>query len=109
MKGKIKLCHLMTLLCRRQTQQIFGLPSIAHIRLNEWMLSRWKFIAFLYLFALTSNGSAATRAEANVPIEITLTAKSAHTDPFNDTIVDVVFTEPDGNKLRVPAFWDGEG
>src|SRR4051812_25413313 len=60
----------------------------------------------MILFA-TLTTKAAARTDANVPVEIKLTAKKAHADPFNDTIVDVLFVEPDGNKLHVPAFWDG--
>ncbi|MDB6059645.1 MAG: Alpha-L-rhamnosidase domain protein, partial [Verrucomicrobiales bacterium] len=58
----------------------------------------------VWLMVCAHNADAALRADANVPVEITFTAKNSHADPFNDTIVDVVFTEPDGNKLRVPAF-----
>ena len=30
-------------------------------------------------------------------------------DPFNDVVLDVVVTDPDGATLRVPAFWAGGG
>jgi hypothetical protein len=71
------------------------------------MLTRWKFVTFVCLFACALNLRASIPTQANVPVEITFTAKAIHVDPFNDTVVDVVFTEPDGNKLCVPAFWDG--
>lgn len=71
------------------------------------MLTRCNLVAFVCLFICAQDIRAAVRTEANVPIEITLNARNAHAHPFNDTIVDVVFTEPDGNKIRVPAFWDG--
>jgi hypothetical protein len=32
----------------------------------------------------------------------------AYTDPFNEVELDVVFTDPQGNQQRVPAFWAGE-
>jgi hypothetical protein len=51
--------------------------------------------------------SASYRAEANVPVEISLHAERPHQDSFNDLTVDVVFTEPAGAHLRVPAFWAG--
>jgi hypothetical protein len=47
------------------------------------------------------------KTEANVRVEITLTARKAHADPFNDVTVDGVFVEPGGHEARVPAFWAG--
>ena len=32
----------------------------------------------------------------------------AYADPFNDIELDVVFTGPNGQEQRVPAFWAGE-
>ena len=32
----------------------------------------------------------------------------AYSDPFNDVDLDVLFTDPDGEERRVPAFWSGE-
>ena len=46
-------------------------------------------------------------AETNVPIEIVFTAQHAHTDPFQDVALDVLFTDPAGQTRRMPAFWDG--
>ena len=40
-------------------------------------------------------------------VEITFEAKQAHADPFNEVTLDVVFIDPHGRELRVPAFWDG--
>jgi hypothetical protein len=45
--------------------------------------------------------------QANVMTEITFTASRPHTDPFNGVTLDVVFAEPHGRELRVPAFWAG--
>ena len=47
------------------------------------------------------------RTQANVPIELTLTADRPYADPFNDVTLDVVFLDPQGHELRVPAFWAG--
>jgi hypothetical protein len=64
--------------------------------------------AFVALLIFASIASAATlRTERNVPIEITFNAKNHHADPFNDTTLDIIFTQPNGAKLKVPAFWDG--
>ena len=43
----------------------------------------------------------------NVPVEFSLRASRAYEDIFNDVEVDVVFTGPDGETWRVPAFWAG--
>lgn len=48
-----------------------------------------------------------TSTAANVPVEISFTARQNHADPFNEVTLDVVFHEPDGASRRVPAFWAG--
>lgn len=40
-------------------------------------------------------------------VEFSLTGIRRHDDPYNTLDVDVIFTAPDGAKLRVPAFWAG--
>src|SRR5688572_1623523 len=45
------------------------------------------------------------QSEANVMAEVVFTAGGAHDDPFNTVNLDVVFTTPSGQQLRVPAFW----
>jgi hypothetical protein len=47
------------------------------------------------------------RTATNRMVEIALTSERAYADPFNEVQLDVVFTEPDGRELRVPAFWAG--
>lgn len=44
---------------------------------------------------------------ANVPVELTFTTQRSYADPFNDVVLDAVFTDPAGHELRVPAFWAG--
>lgn len=64
--------------------------------------------AALVLIALvTTAGGANMATPANQVIELTLTAKSDHADPFNEVDVDVNFITPTGHELRVPAFWAG--
>lgn len=90
------------------SQKSCRLQITTGLRLNKAMLFHWrKFVVFVCLVLAAPPARAATHTDANVPVEITFTAKKPHADPFNDTMLDVVFTEPDGNKLRVPAFWDG--
>ncbi len=45
--------------------------------------------------------------EANVFVELEFVASKEHVDPFNSVTLDVVFSEPQGRELRVPAFWAG--
>ncbi len=50
---------------------------------------------------------AANRVEANRLFEFTFTSTETYEDPFNDLTVDVLYTNPAGKTLRVPAFWAG--
>lgn len=45
--------------------------------------------------------------EQNRICEWSYTSRKVYRDPFNDIEVDVVFTAPDGEEKRVPAFWAG--
>jgi Protein of unknown function (DUF4038)/Domain of unknown function (DUF5060) len=61
-------------------------------------------------FGMTSGiyaDEAALQTQANVMVELAFDARSAHDDPFNTVSLDVVFTDPNGKSLRVPAFWAG--
>lgn len=46
-------------------------------------------------------------AEANRPADVVFTSQNDHADPFNDVVLDVIFTTPKGEQVRVPAFWAG--
>ena len=46
-------------------------------------------------------------AETNRPVEWSFLSAADYSDPFNDVQLDVEFTDPDGEVLRVPAFWAG--
>jgi hypothetical protein len=48
------------------------------------------------------------QGQANVMVEISFTAQDKHDDPFNTVTLDVLVTDPKGNLMRVPAFWDGK-
>jgi len=50
---------------------------------------------------------AAASTQANVPVELTFTAKDGYADPFNQVTLDAIFTDPAGTARRVPAFWAG--
>lgn len=49
----------------------------------------------------------AGRTQANVPVEISFTAKRQYQDPFKEVRLDVLFTDPSGRVRRVPGFWAG--
>ncbi len=66
----------------------------------------------LFLFSITIAATAgdkppAISTEANKIAEITLTAKRKYTDPFNQVMLDAVFTDPSGKTFKVPGFWAG--
>jgi hypothetical protein len=42
-----------------------------------------------------------------VPVEFAFTALNACVDPFNQVVLDAIFTDPAGREFRVPAFWAG--
>ena len=56
---------------------------------------------------LTAVQAEVVTVEANRLAEIVLTAEKEHEDPFNDVVLDVVFTTPKGEQVLVPAFWAG--
>jgi hypothetical protein len=45
--------------------------------------------------------------EANRMVEFTFESAKSYEDPFNEIMLDAVFTDPSGVKRRVPAFWAG--
>jgi len=47
------------------------------------------------------------KVEANRVAEVTLISGISYNNPFTEIELDAVVTQPDGNKLRVPMFWDG--
>jgi len=71
------------------------------------MLAITFFALLVPLAFVGQDGQGQLHMQMNVPAEITFKAAKTHADPFNDTTVDVVFTDPAGMKFKVPAFWDG--
>jgi hypothetical protein len=47
------------------------------------------------------------KTEANVMVELSFVSSQIHADPFNQVTLDVIFHDPQGRELRVPAFWAG--
>jgi hypothetical protein len=52
--------------------------------------------------------SAAEDGTVNRVHEWTFASAKAYADPFNEVTLDLVVTAPDGQRLRVPAFWAGQ-
>ncbi len=48
------------------------------------------------------------RAQQHQVLEWSFTSEQVHADPFNTVEVDVLFTQPDGRELLLPAFWAGD-
>lgn len=47
-------------------------------------------------------------AMQNCPTEWAYSSGSAYADPFNDIDLDVIFVDPTGVEVRVPAYWAGD-
>ena len=47
--------------------------------------------------------------EANVPVGMNFQGaeRGTHQEPFNTVLLDVLFKDPNGESLRIPAFWAG--
>lgn len=62
---------------------------------------------FSYLPLKAMGKDTILRTYINKPVTVTFTASRAYPDPANQVIIDVIFTDPKGLVLRVPANWDG--
>jgi len=67
------------------------------------------FSALACLAVLPNLGTAADslKTEANRVAEISFDAAQPHSNPFIDVALEVVFTDPDGGRKTIPAFWAG--
>ena len=52
-------------------------------------------------------GSSVIPAVVNCVTELAFTASAGGGDPFLDSEIDAIFTEPGGQEMRDPAFWAG--
>jgi len=75
--------------------------------------SRWPrhLASLLWVLSATTPffgaSAAESRTEANVPVELAFSAQRPHADPFHEVTLDLLFTAPNGARLKVPAFWAG--
>jgi hypothetical protein len=68
------------------------------------------FLVFMGLLGMVPTAKGAKRTmqtQANVPLEITLKAGRHYGDAAHQVTVDVIFTDSNNRKRRVPAFWGG--
>jgi hypothetical protein len=87
----------------RYPQHFAPFPTRANSRFLVSIILFWVLCSpQLYVHA-----AEAVAVEANVTTEISFTAKGAYRDPFNEVLLDVIFTAPNGRALRVPGFWAG--
>ena len=63
-------------------------------------------IAFGWLSVVTQAGER-LKVEANRVAEVTLVSEKAYANAFMEIELDAVITQPGGNVMRVPMFWDG--
>ncbi|MEJ7767889.1 MAG: DUF4038 domain-containing protein [Chitinophagaceae bacterium] len=47
------------------------------------------------------------KTKTNMVVELTFIATRDYPDPFNQVVLDAIFTDPKGREFRVPGFWDG--
>src|ERR1041385_2811596 len=73
----------------------------------SWRKPVFVFLVCAKLVDVAQAKDIALKTEANVLVELTLTARRACADPFNEVTLDVVFLDPEGREFRVPAFWAG--
>jgi hypothetical protein len=74
------------------------------------MISRRDFCTAMAVQSLGLNWQAPAQvrpAIVHYPLEWSYASGKNYTDPFNDVELDVVFTGPNGERQRVPAFWAG--
>jgi len=55
----------------------------------------------------TLQAGAVQQTEANTVIEISFQTQKQYANPFTDVVLDVLFKDPDGMEVKVPAFWAG--
>ncbi len=63
-------------------------------------------LGVLVFFASLQAG-AAPHAETNMMVNLSFQAEKSYANPFMDVELDVLFTAPDGERMKVPAFWAG--
>jgi len=68
-----------------------------------------RFVLSIWIWATSAFGAdlRALVTEANVATEMTFLSGRTYADPFNEVSLDVLFTGPNGQERRVPAFWAG--
>lgn len=64
-------------------------------------------VSILLSIYFTATVFASDVGTVNRVCEWAFTSRKPYADPFNDVRVDMLVTTPDGNALRVPAFWAG--
>lgn len=74
---------------------------------NSSKCYRWILLAAFAGWYPIAVHAAEARVEANRMVEFTFTSDKVYKDPFNEVELTAVFHTPQGQDLRVPAFWAG--
>src|SRR6478752_7135964 len=64
------------------------------------------FVSIQYQVVIGQPQQVNKSVESNRMVEIPFTSTEKYKDPFNEVILDVVFTTPDARELKVPPFSD---
>ena len=99
-----------SLFLRESLHAIFAAP-VPMLHKNITSKSRRSLVLTLLAWAGVALAAVARepvlRSEANVVVELAFKASLAYSDPFNEVTLDVIFIDPRGRQLRVPAFLAG--
>ena len=50
-----------------------------------------------------------TRVQKFEPFEATMVSSAKHANPYTDVVLEADLKTPDGKRIKVPGFWDGNG
>jgi hypothetical protein len=89
---------------RAGTPLSVGIKEMKTNSASKWVAG---LLVWAGIISITWAKEGALISQANVMVETALVSDRTYSDPFNQVTVDVIFTDPQGRELRVPAFWAG--
>ena len=97
-KGRMTMCQVVLL---PQDTERWRRPLVAGCAVAVWVA-----LAFAGI-QVSAGESPIARTPANRMVEIVFTATQDYRDAFHEVTLDTLFDTPQGQTLRVPAFWAG--
>jgi len=86
-------------------------PFLSSVRSGRMQtFCKWLMVGFIIFhssLAIGQKKSNTAAAELNHMTELEFVSATTYADPFNDIELDVVFKQPGGKEMKVPAFWKG--